>query len=215
MACLPVAVAAQITCALVEAIRYDSPDPVLVLPFTCRGGTGAVDVHYGVTVDPVGVGFHLVASGFEEKRFRGFPVIRAGVSFEGDGYLAVFGWLQVVSRRIVASGEVDVVVDLPPMLAGADSPLAGFSYLPTLLDAPANPDHPDGDWTAETFLVAVPDIARTRCLTALTGFRWGYRLVAGKPAPLPVSPIGPDRWKACRPKLEEMYQTWRFLDGTW
>jgi hypothetical protein len=138
---LPVAVAAQIACAFVQAIRYDSPDPVLVLPFTCRGGTGSVDVSYGVTADPVAVGFDLVASGFDEERFRGFPVIRAGVSFDGDGYRAVLGWLQVVSTRIAASGEADVVVGLPPMLAGADSPLAGFGYLPTLFDAPANPHH--------------------------------------------------------------------------
>lgn len=172
---------------------------------------GTVEVSYGVTVDPVAVGFDLVASGFDERRFRGFPVIRADVSFDGTGYRAVLGWVQIVSRRTAASGEVD----LPPVLAGADSPLAGFGYLPTLFDAPANPDHPDGDWTAETFLVALPDIARTRCLAALAGFRWGYRLAAGNPAPLPISGIGPDRWQAWRPMLEEKYQTWRFLEGTW
>lgn len=101
------------------------------------------------------------------------------------------------------------------MLATADSPLAGFGYLPTFFDAPANPDHPDGEWVAETFLVALPDIARTRRLAAVTGFRWGYRLAAGIPAPLPAAPIGPQRWEARRPMLTSAYPSWTFLASTW
>ena len=106
-------------------------------------------------------------------------------------------------------------MDLPPILADAGSPLAAFGYLPVMFDAPANPDHPDGEWIAETFLVIVPDIGRTRRLVALTGFRWGYRLASGRPTPLPVSPIGPERWQANRPMLKEAYQDWSFLDSTW
>ena len=34
---------------------------------------------------------------------------------------------------------------------------------------------------ADTWLVAVPDIIRTRCLEPLAGFRWGYRLRAHRP----------------------------------
>jgi hypothetical protein len=106
-------------------------------------------------------------------------------------------------------------MDLPPRLAEAGCPLATFGYLPTMFDAPANPDHPDGEWLAETFLVMVPDIARSRRLVALTGFRWGYRLLSGRPTPLPASPIGPERWQANRPMLAEAYQDWSFLDSTW
>jgi hypothetical protein len=68
---------------------------------------------------------------------------------------------------------------------------------------------------AESFLVAVPDIARSRRLDALTGFRWGYRLTAGNPEPLPVAAIGPDRWNAHLPMLADLYPSWTFLDGTW
>ncbi|HTT00002.1 MAG TPA: hypothetical protein VMI33_25655 [Streptosporangiaceae bacterium] len=204
-----------------SAIRYQVPDPALVLPFTCRGDAGTVAVHYGVTADPAGVGFDIVASGsgFDEARFRGFPVVRAEVSFGGAGYRAFFGWLQIISRSVAESGAADVTadvtVDLPPMLAEADSPLAGFGYLPTLFDAPANPDHPDGQWIAETFLTAGPYIARTRRLASLTGFRWGYRLAAGRPAPLPPSPIGPDRWAAHCPRLAAAYPNWTFLASAW
>jgi hypothetical protein len=55
------------------------------------------------------------------------------------GFRAVVGWLLVISRSVAASGEPVVEVDLPPVLATADSPLAGFGYLPTFFDAPANP----------------------------------------------------------------------------
>jgi hypothetical protein len=130
------------------AIRYQSPDPALVLPFTCRGDAGTVDVHYGVTTDPAALGFDLAATGFDNARFTGFPAIRAEVSLGGEGYRAVVGWLQVIRRSVAASGELVVEVDLPPVLAAADWPLAGFGYLPTFFDAPANPDHPDGEWVA-------------------------------------------------------------------
>jgi hypothetical protein len=199
----------------VAAIAYQLPDPALVLPFTCRGDTGTVQVHYGVTTDPGALGFDLVASGFDNARFAGFPAIRAEVSLDGAGYRAVVGWLQVISRSVGAGGELVVELDLPPVLAAADSPLACFGYLPTFFDAPANPDHPDGDWVAETFLAALPDIARTRRVAAVTGFRWGYRLAAGRPAPLPVAPIGPQRWDAHRPMLAETYPSWTFLASTW
>jgi hypothetical protein len=199
----------------VAAIRYQSPDPALVLPFACRGDAGTVDVHYGVTSDPAALGFGLVAPGFDNTRFAGFPAICADVSLDGEGYWSVVGWLQVISRSVAASGELVVEVDLPPVLATADSPLTCFGYLPTFFDAPANPDHPDGEWVAETFLAAVPDIARTRRLAAVTGFRWGYRLAAGRPAPLPVAPIRPERWDAHRPMLARAYPSWTFLASTW
>jgi hypothetical protein len=80
---------------------------------------------------------------------------------------------------------------------------------------PANPDHADGEWLAESFLVAVPDVARTRQLAAVTGFRWGYQLTAGRPDPLPVIRVGPDRWRAHWSLLTERYPTWTFLSGTW
>lgn len=197
------------------AIRYQSPDPALALAFTCRNDAGTVYVHYGVASDPAALGFDLVATGFDKVRFAGFPVIRAEVSLGGAGYRAVVGWLQVISRSVAAGGELAVEVDLPPVLATADSPLACFGYLPTFFDAPANPDHPDGDWIAETFLVAMPDIARTRRVAAVTGFRWGYRLAAGRPAPLPVAPVGARRWEAHRPMLTRTYPNWTFLASTW
>jgi hypothetical protein len=203
----------------VTGIRYPASQPELVLPFSCRGGTGSVQVHYGVTADPEEIGFGLVAVGYDPARFRGFPAVRAEVSFGQDGYRAVFGWVQIITRTTEptsdAAGETEVSVDLAPLLADQDCPLAFFGYLPTLFDAPANPDHPDGDWVAESFLVAVPDIARTRRLAPVTGFNWGYRLKSGRAQPLPAGPAGPQRWLAHRAMLAERHPTWSFLPGSW
>lgn len=197
-------------------IRYQSPDPVLVLPFEARGGTGSVHVHYGVTEDPAAVGFDLAAVGFDSEKFRGFPAVRAEIGFSQEGYRASFGWIQLVTSTKAGQADTATVsVDLAPMLASEDSPLAFFGHLPTLFDAPANPGHSDGDWLAESCLVAVPDIARSRRLAALTGFGWGYRLTAGRADPLPIVPVGPDRWRAHQPVLAERYPSWTFLDGTW
>jgi hypothetical protein len=199
-----------------SGIRYLSSVPALTLPFAARGGTGAVQVRYGVTEDAAAVGFDLVAVGFDADMFRGFPVVEAQVSFNQTGYRAMFGWLQLVTNTDAArAGAARVSVDVTPFLSGEDSPLAFFGHLPTLFDAPANPGDPDGEWLAESFLVAVPDIARSRRLAAVTGFRWGYQLTVGRPHPLPAVPIGPDRWRAHRPVLAEQYPSWTFLDASW
>jgi hypothetical protein len=194
-------------------IRYETDAAMLELSFSVRGGTGSVHVHYGVTEDPVAVGFDLVAVGFDATAFRGFPVCWADVRFDQGGYRAMFGWIQLVTTSDVAApGDPFVSIDIPPFLAQEDSPLAFFGYQPTLFDAPANPGHPDGEWIAESFLVAAPDVARTRRLAPITGFRWGYRLTAGVPEPLAVAPIGPDRWDAHRALLAERHPSWAFLD---
>jgi hypothetical protein len=71
------------------------------------------------------------------------------------------GWVQVITRTSNNGGTVDVEIDLPPFAGNPDSPMCHFGYLPTLFDAPANPDHPNGRWLAESFLVSV-DVRRLR-----------------------------------------------------
>lgn len=195
------------------SVEYPSPQPVLELPFRRDARVGSVSVHYGVTADPERLGFPSAALGYDRDRFVGFPVMRASITFEADTYFACFGWIQLVTTTNDATGESVTVNDPPPFAEGLENPMAAFGYSPTLFDAPANPDHPDGDWVAESFLVAIPDIARSRRLTALTGFRWGYRLKGGIPSPLPAEPVGPDRWTAHHDQLAAQYPSWDFLDA--
>lgn len=54
-------------------------EPALTLPFELHGYVGAVRVHYRANDDPVAVGHDLVAVGYDEESFRGYPVIWATV----------------------------------------------------------------------------------------------------------------------------------------
>ena len=139
----------------------------LMLPFELRGHEGRVLVELSPNSDPVGLGHPLVAKDFDAHRFTGFPVLHASIDYAGSGLLAAMGWLQII-RHFDARGETGFAVDRFP-LGPEDSPLYAYGYLPTFFDAPANPDHPDGIWQADTWLVAIPDLVRSRRLGAVTG----------------------------------------------
>jgi hypothetical protein len=102
----------------------------------------------------------------------------------------------------------DVAVDALPFFAG--TPLYTYGHLPTFFDAPANPDHPDGTWRADTFLVIAPDVIRTQHLSPIAAFTWGYRLVAGYPDVLDPARIDADGWSGHRAALAAAYPTWTF-----
>jgi hypothetical protein len=125
----------------------DQTTASLALPFVLRGASGRVHVELLRNTDPVRLGHALVAIGFDEERFRGFPVVRASITYSGEGLRAAMGWIQVV-RHIAADRLGEVAVDRFP-LGPEDSPLYTYGYLPTFFDAPANPDHPDGVWQAD------------------------------------------------------------------
>ena len=182
----------------------------LDLPFRLRERSGAVHVGIWPNDDPVDLGHPLVAVGYDETLFRGFPVVEATISYDGHGPRAWMGWLQVIERRD-DDGTVTPDVDVPGFLGDA-SPIFSYGFLPTFSDFPANPDHPDGDWVAHAFLVAVPDVVRTRALAPVIAFSWGYRLVSGRPVALfPPTALSLDAWERHRGLLESAYPSWVFL----
>lgn len=184
----------------------------LDLPFRLRDRAGEVHVAVGTNEDPEDLGHPLVAVGYDIDLFRGYPVVVATVSYDGSGPRAWMGWVQLV-ERYDDDGRVVGSVDLADLLGG-DNPFYTFGYLPTFSDFPANPDHPDGDWVAHAFLVAVPDVIRTRVLEPVVGFRWGYRLQSHRPAAIfPPTPLQARDWEHHRERLESQFPTWRFL--TW
>ncbi|MDX6309097.1 MAG: hypothetical protein QOI06_2143 [Nocardioidaceae bacterium] len=182
----------------------------LDLRFSLRERAGSVHVEVWPNDDPEDLGHALVAVGYDVAAFRGFPVIEARISYDGHGPRGWMGWLQVIERHD-DDGQVVADVDVAGLM-GDESPLYTFGFLPTFCDFPANPDHPDGDWVAHTFLVAVPDVVRTRVLMPVVAFRWGYRLVGGRPVGLfaPAElPLG--TWDHHRALLDREYPGWRFL----
>lgn len=142
----------------------DGPVQTLDISFRLRERDGTVHSEVVPNTDPKDLGHPLVAVGYDEDLFRGFPCITGTIAYAGSGPRAWMGWVQVIERRDV-EGTVTIEVDLAPVFA-AGSPLYAFGYLPTFSDFPANPDHPNGDWVAATFLLAIPNVVRSCCAGA-------------------------------------------------
>lgn len=179
-----------------------------VVPFRSLGFTGRVVVESTVNSDPVAIGHNLVAQDYDEERFKGFPVVTARIEYDGTGYRRYFGWVQLVTHLYAESGRSpSTSLDAHPAI---DVPVSDFGYLPAFFDAPANPDHPDMRWFAETFLVRLPD---RHTVSPVAGFSWGYDLAAGVPTPLPVAELTTDRWDGQLDTLHEAAPDWTFLRG--
>ena len=163
----------------------------LRLPFATRGASGEVSVSVDVVRDPTSVGFNLLPLPFGLELAKGFPVCRARVTFSGQGYAGVFGWIQFLETTPVG-GSVRREVDLMPMQYGTGWPFLAHGEHPTFVDAPANPDRDDESWRAFAFLCEVPDVAFTRALRPLAGFEWGYDLTSKRPRVVPPRSVPSD-----------------------
>lgn len=190
--------------------RAVSRQPALTIPFYIRGYDGHVSVFYGVNTDPPRWGFRLFELPFDTSLVEGFPVCQAEIAYPGEGYYAFMGWIQVVTVT-ESTGRVWASVDVAPMLAQTDSPFADFGYRPTMFDAPGpNPPRSDESWVAETFLAIVPDVARSRRVRAVLGFRWGYSLKDMRACPLAIEVAGESDWQRCLGTLRDQYPAWEF-----
>lgn len=200
-----------------ESGAYAPIAPALVLPFRLRGYDGRVSVYYAEDQEPSHWGFDvpgLLAVPFDLSLALGFPICEARVAYDGLGYRALMGWIQMITHRDAATGvEEESSVDLVPMHDDLNTPYVVFGHAPTMFDAPANPNHEPEDWIADTFLVVCPEIARSRKVAALLGFRWGYELRAHRARPLPAESIGPEAWDRVLPSLSERFVDWEFVSG--
>jgi hypothetical protein len=177
----------------------------LSVPFETRGQRGLINVRVVANDDPWASGHQLIVPDLDAETFRGFPICTATLRYHGQGLNAVMGWIQVVAR----SFDGDTTVDVLPYFAGA-APFSSYGHLPTFFDAPANPDHPDGVWTATTFLTVVPDVIRSREVVPVAAFTWGYRLVGGHPSTLDPERRDHTDWSGHRAVLERDYPAWTF-----
>lgn len=196
-----------------EPGREQDERPALTLPFRLRGYAGQVAVSYARNDDPHRAGYDALNLPFDLALTLGYPTCRATITYDGSGYRAYMGWIQLVTNHDPATGAAETSIDLPPIHWGLDSPFAAFGVAPTFFDAPANPDHETEDWLADAFLAVCPDVARTRRVAALLGFRWGYALRQRHAEPLPLAANTPDAWDQHLPLLRQRYPRWEFLPG--
>ena len=128
----------------------------------------------------------------------------ATLRYHGPGLKAIMGWVQVITRAF----DGDISVDVLPYFA--DTPLYAYGHLPTFFDAPANPDHPDGIWRADTFLVVAPDVIRHPAPPPHRRLHLGLPPRVRPPDPLDPTPLAPTSWSGHRAALEAAYPTWTF-----
>jgi hypothetical protein len=167
-----------------------------------------------VNRDPIRWGFDLLHLPFDISATIGFPVFESRVSYNGEGYRAMMGWIQLVTVRDALTGHEDTFADQYPILSQSDTPFVELGPAPTWFDAPGpNPPRANETWTAYTFLVICPDVGRTRRVAALLGVRWGYMLVRGRASPLALESVAAADWDRLAPVLHARYSTWEFLPG--
>jgi len=197
-----------------------------VFEFSLHGRKGSVTVEFEANEDPPRWGFEVLGLPWPAHLAIGLPVLEATVSYPGEGYVAVMGWIQVVrihvserSESLVPEGEKAPAgdhawVDGPPHLRGLGIPFVSFGPRPTLFDAPMSTES-EVDFVADSFLTASPDALISRRSRPCAGFRWGYSTQAGS-APRLRSPtlLNDDDWRGALPILQEQFAEWSF-DTDW
>lgn len=197
------------------------------IPFELLHKPGVLTVCYEPNQSLVESGFDLFASDrFDPTICLGYPTMRAYVSaYAGGGYARACAWIQVVTRRefaCAAGTEPQAVVasvDAHPTLAELGVPFFGFGFPAEIFDAPCNNlgDLGKLEWSADTFLVTLPNRANGERIRPVAGFRWGYGEydVDGQRqveiSPLEVIDAG--RWALHLPLLQSGFGRWHFDAG--
>ena len=172
------------------------------IEFTLRGLPGSVDITLEPNLDPVALGCAPHA--------QGFPVCTAAIEYEGRGYAAALGWIQVVRSTDGLSEGRGFDLDPYEPLGRLPHPYCWFGFAPVLFDAPSRSTRDPLDWTAHSFLSF---IGAEREARALLGFSWGFAVEnevvsIGEPAALPAH-----AWDEHLPLLRREHPTWTFAPG--
>ena len=182
----------------------------LEIPFFLRGSEGSVTVDYGANEDPHRWGYDLLGLPYKVGVSKGFPVVRASVSFPGEGYAGAMGWIQVLRY---GGGQLEgetAEVDQPPQHSEANTPYCYWGIHPTFFDAPST-IYGGVTWVADAFLAASPDALMSRTVEPICGFRWGYTTSRRPPGILPPETLPTTAWEPARATLRERYPAWNFL----
>jgi len=190
--------------------------PTLNVPFQLRGYAGQITVRCCPNDNPARWGMDMLNLPMELDRVRGFPVMRATLVFDGDGYHGEFGWIQILSISAQPSGQSFHLLDKFGAFEGPDTPYSAFGFLPTLFDAPALDALPGSTirWRADAFLTVCPTITATRDVVYVAAFRWGFTVTDQQPEVDTPEPLSVDDWNCARPFLTEQCPNWNFLPAT-
>lgn len=172
----------------------------MILAFEHLGRSGAVTVDVVANTDPASLG--------GDSDNLGFPACTASVSYQGGGYLAMMGWVQLVRSTDTASADFEI--DPYALFADIDSPYAFYGYQPTLFDGPWRSRREDMDWVAHSFLAATPLEVGSRPVRPLVGFSWGFTIRQGQIDIAAPAPLASADWAEHVPYLAATYPSWQF-----
>jgi hypothetical protein len=180
------------------------------IPFSIKNESGSISVRVARNAGAKHSGFDPLGP-MAHWNLKGFPVVKATVAFNGTGYRAIFGWIQIVHLDFPHDGRKKSVVDVIPSHIGLGVPFAYIGHLPTLFDAPARHPWSAGSFTAEAFLCKPPLLTRTEPIEFIAGFRWGYKIDghSGELKHFPVKQIGASAWAKNRGLIAKKYPKWK------
>jgi hypothetical protein len=194
-------------------MRHDVRVAELVIPFGLRGVRGRITVDVGVNEDPLGWGCDLLTGEIPPLAALGFPVCRAVIEYDRDGYAAALGWIQLVQASD-SGGEPDAF-EIDPIAIYRDvaTPYAWFGIKPVFFDAPFRPDRYELRWRARSFLCFSPDAVMSRWVRAATGFRWGFDVHDGEVHLSDLRLLTATAWDEHLALLRSRYPDWRLDQG--
>jgi hypothetical protein len=174
------------------------------IEFVHDGDRGRVSVCCIVNEDPASVG--------KSEDEGGFGVCRAQIDYPGQGYRALFGWVQLVRSTDNASGGTAFEIDPARFFEDSPAPFCFYGFSPTLFDAPSRDDRAPLDWLAHSFLTVVPrDLGMRKQVVPLLGFSWGFLIDAKERTTLAdVTRLTARDWAAHIPYLQASYPAWEF-----
>jgi hypothetical protein len=178
---------------------------VVQVNFQLRGASGLVDVVVVPNRHPETLGCQPFA--------KDFPVCTATVAYEGRGYNAALGWVQLVRSTDSPSAGEQFEMDPFEPLGRSQHPFCFFGFAPVLFDAPARPLRRELDWTAETLLCFVATDVDRRETRAILGFTWGFCIREGAVAIASPASLSAAEWDKHLPFLRREHPGWLFAAG--
>jgi hypothetical protein len=166
-----------------------------------------VDVSVTTNHDPRAIGCDLLDPSLPPDTAVGFPVCRATVRLEAEGYAAALGWLQLV--RSTDAGD-DFELDPLALFREVATPFAFFGIKPELFDAPFRATRDDLTWTAHTFLCVVPDGVMSRVVVPLVAFSWGFTVTDQVVILIEPAVLSLRAWSDHVLLLSSTYPSWTF-----
>jgi hypothetical protein len=194
-------------------MRHDEQVAELMVPFELRGVRGRIAAYVDMNEDPVGWGCDLLTGDIPALAALGFPVCRAVIEYDRDGYAAALGWIQLVQSS--DSGGESHTFEIDPITIYRDvaTPYAWFGIKPALFDAPFRPDRYELRWRARSFLCFSPDAVMTKWVRAAAGFQWGFDVHDGQVQLGGLRLLAAPAWDDHLSVLRRRYPGWRFDHG--